>query len=52
MRIGTVVKYYADGDLGIITGINTEWGEYRVKWVVLSDGDGWYISSELEVICE
>ena len=49
MKIGTIVKYLADNDLGIIIDKDKD-GEYRVKW---NDGcDGWYILSELEIICE
>ena len=58
MRIGTIVKYIAtnakiywspkEDTIGIITyGDDTQ---YRVKW---NDGSvGWYIPSDLEVMCE
>ena len=58
MQIGTIVKYQPNNDrvywkpqgdaIGIIVyGDDTQ---YRVKW---NSGDvGWYIPSDLEVICE
>ena len=49
MQIGTIVKYLADNDLGIIVD-KDEFGAYRVKW---NDGcEDWHIQSELEVVCE
>jgi uncharacterized protein YodC (DUF2158 family) len=49
MRIGTIVRYKDDGDLGIVTEIDAT-GMYHVKW---SDGkEGWQLRSEMEVICE
>jgi hypothetical protein len=49
MRIGSLVKYLADNDLGIIID-KDEFGEYHIRWN--SGEDGWYIPSELEVICK
>ena len=58
MRVGTIVKYITsnakiywapeEDAIGIIIyGGDTQ---YRVKW---NDGrDGWYIPSDLEVICK
>jgi len=51
MKIGTIVKYLADNDLGIIVD-KDEFGEYYIKWN--SGEDGWFspLDCELEVICE
>ena len=50
IKIGTLVKYKADGDIGIVTEIFMDQGsiEYYVRW---SDGTLCnQIASELEVI--
>ena len=53
MLIGSLVQFHADNDIGIIIDIHDTYCDYyRVYWLVLSDGDGWYTSAELEVICE
>jgi len=49
MRIGSLVKYLADNDLGIIID-KDEFGEYHIRWN--SGEDGWYVPSELEVLCK
>ena len=53
MLIGSLVTFIADNDIGIIIDRHDTYCDYyRVYWLVLSDGDGWYTSAELEVICK
>ena len=49
MKIGDLVKYYGDGDTGIVLDIDAT-GMFFIYW---SDGkDGWHVHSELEVVCK
>ena len=50
MQVGSLVKYHADNDLGIIIDKDEDFGEYYVKWN--SGEDGWYMPYFLEVICK
>jgi len=49
MKVGDLVKYRHDGDIGIITERNRHL-EYFVEWA--SGTNGYHIESELEVINE
>ena len=55
MRIGSLVRDFIDGDLGIITQTKYQM-DSKVFHVVFFSGDlplnGWYGDTELEVICE
>ena len=47
MKIGSLVTYNEDGDIGIITEVVYD-GEFYVQW---TDGtQGYHIESEMEVI--
>ena len=49
MKIGDLVKYYHDGDIGIITEVNRGFSEpYFVNWA--SGEEGYHMASEMEVI--
>ena len=49
MKIGSLVTYNEDGDIGIITEVDND-GEFYVQW---ADGtEGYHIESEMEVINE
>ena len=48
MKIGDLVRYIYDGDIGIIVERNRNMDDYFVEW---ADGtNGYHIESELEVI--
>ena len=51
MKVGDLVRYHYDGDIGIITEVNGSMCDpYYVQW---ADGQcGYHIASELEVINE
>ena len=51
MRIGSLVKYLDDGDLGIILDIDPCFDQFWIHWLS-ADGKGWQCRSELEVICK
>ena len=51
MRIGSLVKYLDDGDLGIIIDIDPCSGQFRVHWLS-AWGYGWQLRSELELVCD
>ena len=47
MKVGDLVTYNEDGDIGIITEVDND-GEFYVQW---ADGkEGYHIESEMEVI--
>ena len=49
MQVGDLVKYHDDGDTGIVLNIDAT-GMFFIHW---SDSkEGWYLPSELEVICK
>jgi len=49
MQVGDLVKYHYNGDIGLITEVDSD-GEFYVQW---ADGkEGYHIESELEVINE
>ena len=48
MKVGDLVRYRDDGDIGIITEVYMLGEEFHVQW---ADGtDGYHIASEMEVI--
>ncbi len=48
MEVVDLVRYFADGDIGIITEVYMLGEEFHVQW---ADGtDGYHIASEMEVI--
>jgi hypothetical protein len=49
LKVGDLVRYDADGDIGIVILVNIEvTGDYKVQW---SDGCyDWHLESELEVL--
>ena len=51
MKVGDLVKYNTDGDIGIITEVNRSFSEpYFVQW---ADGtEGYHIESEMELLDE
>ena len=50
IEVGTLVKYYEDGDLGIVTKI-IEDPMYPLYWIKWNDGtEGDHLDFELEVI--
>ena len=50
MKVGDLVRYNEDGDIGIITEVNNHLDDYYVQW---ADGtEGYHIESEMEVINE
>ena len=51
MRIGSLVKYLYDGDLGIILDTDTCYDQFWILWLS-GDGKGWAEKGELGVICE
>ena len=51
MRIGSLVMYLNDGDLGIIVEVDPCNGMLRVHWFS-AWGYGWQLESELELVCE
>ena len=51
IEIGTLVRYKADGDFGLITEIMDEDTRFHSYWIKWSDGsEGDYMSTEFEVI--
>ena len=50
LEVGTLVKYNADGDIGLITEIieDSMWHIYRVKWGDGTEGD--HLPHEFEVL--
>ena len=51
MRVGSLVMYLNDGDLGIIVEVDPCNGMLRVHWFS-AWGYGWQLGSELELVCE
>ena len=51
MRVGSLVMYLCDGDLGIILDIDPCTGMLWIHWLSAC-GKGWQLRSELEVLCE
>jgi hypothetical protein len=51
MRVGSLVKYLYDGDLGIILDTDPPTDQFWILWLS-ADGKGWQLRSELEVVCE
>ena len=51
MRVGSLVKYLDDGDLGIIIDIDPCSGQFWIHWFSAC-GKGWQLRSELELVCE
>lgn len=51
MKVGDLVRYHYDGDIGIITEVDGSMSDpYCVQW---ADGtEGYHIASELEVLDE
>jgi len=48
MKVGDLVRYNEDGDIGIITEVGADLGDYYVQW---ADGtEGYHIAEEMEVI--
>ena len=50
MKVGDLVRYRHDGDIGIIIGVYARSGEFYVKWA--DDTEGYHIESEMEVLCK
>ena len=49
MKVGDLVRYNEDGDIGIITEVDND-GEF---WIVWADGsEGYHVASEMEVLCK
>ena len=51
MRVGSLVKYLDDGDLGIIIDIDPCSNQFWIHWF-FAWGYGWQLRSELELVCE
>ncbi len=50
MKVGDLVRYNEDGDIGIITEVGADLGDYYVQW---ADGtEGYHVESEMEVLDE
>ena len=50
MKVGDLVRYRHDGDIGIITEVYMRNEEFYVQW---ADGtEGYHIESEMEVLNE
>jgi len=48
MKIGDLVKYHYDGDIGWVTVVHETDGSVWIEW---ADGcNGWHLESEMEVI--
>ena len=48
MEVGDLVSYNEAGDIGIITEVGADLGDYYVQW---ADGtEGYHIESEMEVL--
>jgi hypothetical protein len=49
MKVGSLVRYRDDGDIGVVTKVDFA-GMMHIHW--RSDFEGWHIASEVEVISE
>ena len=49
MKVGDLVEWTVDGDIGIITEVDCT-GMAYILWA--SDFEGWHLASEMEVINE
>ena len=50
MKVGDLVRYNDDGDIGIILEVDVDFDYYRVHW---SDGcEDFHLESEMEVLDE